>query len=217
VFGTPVIMTAKRDIHSWTVKDDSAPLRFKWTGAGKPNDVTLQPFYAIYNEYYSVYWDYFTPEDWADRQSAYEAEKARLKEIERRTIDEFRVGEMQPERDHQLVATERSYVSDAIGRMGREARTGHNFSFSMKLEPNSTNTLLLTYIGDDKDRLFDILIDGQLLTTVEWKGGKTGIFYDNLYPIPDNLTNGKKKIIIKIDASKGKTAGRIFNAKTLRQ
>jgi uncharacterized protein len=217
VFGTPVIMTANKDINAWTVKDNSAPLSFKWIGAGKPNDVTLEPFYTIYNEYYSVYWDYFTPEDWAQRQSAYEAEKSRLKEIERRTIDEFRIGEMQPERDHQLVATERSYVSDAIGRMGREARTGHNFSFNMKLEPDSKNTLLLTYIGDDKDRLFDILIDGQLLTSVEWKGGQTGIFYDNLYPLPENLTKGKKNITIKIDASKGKTAGRIFNAKTLRQ
>jgi len=217
VFGTPVIMTANKDINAWTVRDNSAPLSFKWTGAGKPNDVTLRPFYTIYNEYYSVYWDYFTPEDWAKRQSAYEAEKARMKEIERRTIDEFRIGEMQPERDHQLVATERSYVSDAIGRMGREARTGHNFTFNMKLAPDSINTLLLTYIGDDKDRLFDILIDGQLLTTVEWKGGQTGIFYDNLYPLPENLTKGKKNITIKIDANKGKTAGRIFNAKTLRE
>lgn len=217
VFGTPVIMTANKDINAWTVRDNSAPLSFKWTGAGKPNDVTLRPFYTIYNEYYSVYWDYFTPEDWAQRQSAYEAEKTRLKEIERRTIDEFRIGEMQPERDHQLVATERSYVSDAIGRMGREARTGHHFTFNMKLAPDSINTLLLTYIGDDKDRLFDILIDGQLLTTVEWKGGQTGIFYDNLYRLPENFTKGKKNITIKIDASKGKTAGRIFNAKTLRQ
>ncbi len=217
VFGTPVIMTNNKDFNAWMVKDDSAPLTFKWIGVGKPNDVTLVPFYTLYKEYYSVYWDYFTPDDWAERQSAYEAEKIRLKEIERRTIDDFRIGEMQPERDHRLVATERSYVSDAIGRMGREARTGHNFSFNMEVEPGSKNTLLLTYIGDDKDRMFDILIDGELLTTVEWKGGKTGMFYDNLYPIPENLTRGKKHISIKIDATKGKTAGRIFSAKTLRQ
>jgi hypothetical protein len=217
VFGTPVIMTANKDINTWTIKDNAAPLTFKWTGVGKPNDVTLQPFYTVYNEYYSVYWDYFTPEDWAQRQAAYEAEKKRLKEIERLTIDNFRIGEMQPERDHRLVATERSYVSDAIGRMGREARAGHHFSFNIDTDPESKNTLLLTYIGDDKDRQFDILIDGQLLTTVEWKGGQTGIFYDNLYPLPENLTRGKKNILVKIDASKGKTAGRIFSVKTLRQ
>jgi hypothetical protein len=217
VFGTPVIMTSNKDFTTWMVKDDSAPLSFKWVGVGKPNDVILRPFYELYKEYYSVYWDYFTPEDWAQRQSAYEAEKKRLKEIDDRTIDNFRVGEMQPERDHKLVATERSYVSDAIGRMGREARSGHNFSFIMEIEPENRNTLLLTYIGDDKDRLFDILIDGELLTTVEWKGGQTGIFYDNLYPLPEKIIKGKKYITIKIDASKGKTAGRIFSARTLRQ
>ena len=78
------------------------------------------------------------------------------------------------------------------------------------------NTLLLTYIGDDKDRIFDILIDGELLTTVEWKGGQTGRFYDQLYPLPEKFTKGKKSIIVKIDATKGKTAGRIFDVKTLR-
>lgn len=216
VFGTPVIMTANKDIDTWTAKDKSSPLTFKWLGAGKPNDVTLRPFYAVYDEYYSVYWDYFTPEDWKLRQAEYEAEKKKQKEIEARTIDHFRIGEMQPERDHHLAATERSYVSDAIGRMGREARTGHHFSFSMQVEPESLNTLLLTYIGDDKDRIFDILADGELLTTVEWKGGQTGRFYDQLYPIPEKFTKGKKNIIIKIDATKGKTAGRIFDVKTLR-
>ena len=217
VFGTPVIMTANKDINSWTIKETSTPLTFKWQGAGKPNDVTLRPFYAVYDEYYSVYWDYFTPEDWTLRQAAYESEKKRQKEIEARTIDHFRIGEMQPERDHRLQATERSYVSDAIGRMGREARTGHHFSFSMQVEPGAPNTLLLTYIGDDKDRIFDILIDGKLVTTVEWKGGQTGRFYDQLYPLPEEFTKGKKSISVKIDASKGKTAGRIFDVKTLRQ
>jgi hypothetical protein len=100
--------------------------------------------------------------------------------------------------------------------MGREARTGNNFAFNMQVEPDKKNTLLLTYIGDDKDRIFDILIDGELLSSVEWNGGQTGVFYDQLYAIPESLTKGKKIITVKIEANKGKTAGRIFSAKTLR-
>ena len=69
-----------------------------------------------------MYWDYFTNADWAARQSEYEAEKKRAKEIEEKTIDNFRIGEMQPERDHNLKASERSYVSDAIGRMGQRSK-----------------------------------------------------------------------------------------------
>jgi hypothetical protein len=170
----------------------------------------------VHDEYYSVYWDFFTPAAWRQRQAEYEAEKKRLQEIADRTIDDFRIGEMQPERDHGLVATEKSYVSDAIGRMGREARTGHHFSFGMKVLPDSANTLLLTYIGDDRDRKFDITVEGEKLATVEWKGGQTGRFYDETYPLPTSLTKGRNMIRVRIDAAHGKTAGRIFNVRTLR-
>jgi hypothetical protein len=123
---------------------------------------------------------------------------------------------MQPERDHQLTATERSYVSDALGRMGREARTGHHFRFNMNVLPGEANNLLITLIGDDKDRIFDILIDGQKLETVNWKGGQTGRFYDLEFPIPQAWLSGKTRVEVRIEANHGKTAGRIFGAKTLK-
>jgi hypothetical protein len=162
-----------------------------------------------------VYWDYFTNESWAARQSEYEAEKKRQNEIEERTIDNFRIGEMQPERDHGLKASERSYVSDAIGRMGREARRENYFSFEMKVNQVIENNLLLTYIGDDKDRKFDILVDGVKVATEDWKGGKTGKFYDVEYKIPDDLIKGKTKIVVRIEANYGKTAGRVFGARII--
>jgi DUF1680 family protein len=216
VFGTPVIMTDRQDITDSVIRDQKDPLQFRWQGLGKPHDVSLSPFHEVYDEYYSVYWDRFTAAEWQQRRSEHESEKKRLQAIAMRTIDEFRIGEMQPERDHGLTATERSYVSDAIGRMGREARAGHHFTFTMKVIPDSANTLLLTYIGDDRDRKFDVIVDGQRLTTVEWKGGLTGRFYDETYTLPLTLTSGKRMITVKIDAAHGTTAGRIFNVKTLR-
>src|SRR5262249_14581077 len=145
-------------------------------GVGKPFDVTLIPFYKVYDQYYSIYWDYFTNNDWNQRLAEYESEKKRQKEIDVRTIDMFRIGEMQPERDHNLKASENSYVSDAIGINGREARAGGFFCFEMKVDPSIQNDLLLTYIGDDKDRKFDILVDGSKIITEELKGGKTSRF-----------------------------------------
>jgi hypothetical protein len=160
-----------------------------------------------------VYWDYFTTADWAARQAEYEAEKKRAKEIEEKTIDNFRIGEMQPERDHNLKASERSYVSDAIGRKGREARRDNYFSFEMKTNNATGGNLLLTYIGDDKDRKFDILIDGIKIATEDWKGGKTGKFYDIEYRIPEDMLKGKDKITVRIEANYAKTAGRVFGAR----
>jgi DUF1680 family protein len=214
VYGTPVLLTDNKNINDW-IRPAGQPLQFEMKEVGKPFDVKLIPFYKTYDQYYSVYWDYFTNADWAARQSEYEAEKKRAKEIEEKTIDNFRIGEMQPERDHNLKASERSYVSDAIGRMGREARRDNYFSFDMKTNKVINCDLLLTYIGDDKDRKFDILIDGVKVSTEEWKGGKTGKFYDVEYKIPEDLLKGKEKITVRIEANYGKTAGRVFGARLI--
>jgi hypothetical protein len=183
---------------------------------GKPFDVHLVPFYKVYDQYYSVYWDYFTNNEWNARQVEYEAEKKKQKEMDEKTVDNFRVGEMQPERDHKLMASERSYVSDAIGRMGREARRDNYFGFEMRVDNSVSNSLVLTYIGDDKDRKFDIVVEGKLIATEDWKGGKTGKFYNVEYKIPRELLTGKSIITVRIEANHGKTAGRVFGARILR-
>jgi DUF1680 family protein len=215
VYGTPVLLTDDKIVNDW-IKPASQPLEFDMKGVGKPFDVKLIPFYKAYDQYYSVYWDYFTNADWTARQDEYEAEKKRTKEIEEKTIDNFRIGEMQPERDHNLKASERSYVSNAMGRRGREARRDNYFSFEMNVSGVSSCNLLLTYIGDDKDRNFDILIDGVKIATENWKGGKTGKFYDIEYKIPGELLKNKSKITVQIEANQGKTAGRIFGARIIK-
>jgi hypothetical protein len=86
----------------------------------------------------------------------------------------------------------------------------------MNVLPGEPNNLLITLIGDDKDRIFDILIDGQKLETVTWKGGQTGRFYDLEFPIPQTWLAGKSRVEVRIEANHGKTAGRIFEVKTLK-
>ncbi len=215
-FGTPVLLTDDKNVNDWIKPVSNNSITFEMKGVGKPHDVKLIPFYKMYNQYYSVYWDYFTNQDWNQRQAEYEAEKKREKEIQERTIDVFRVGEMQPERDHNLKASDNSYVSDAIGVNGREARAGGFFSFEMKIDPSIQNSLLLTYLGDDKDRKFDILIDGTKIITEELPGGKTSKFYDKEYAIQKELIDNKTIITIRIEANYEKTAGRVFGVRIIR-
>ncbi len=216
VFGTPVFLTDNRNIKDWVLPVDLKTLTFETKGIGQPKDITLKPFYTLYNKYYSVYFDFFTKAGWVAKQAEYEAEKKQQQLIEERTIDNFRIGEMQPERDHNLVATEKSYVDIALGRTGREARRENNFSYTMKVNPGAANILLLTYIGDDKDRKFDVLVDGTKIAYVEWNGGITGKFYDKEYIIPADVIGNKTSVTVKIDACYGKTAGRIFGSRILK-
>ncbi len=216
VYGTPVLLTDNHNVSDWALPVQNEPLVFNLKNVGKPFDAKLVPFYKTYNQYYNVYWDYFTKEDWVARQAEYEADKKREKIIEDRTIDIMRLGEMQPERDHHLEASENSFASDALGRMGREARRGGFFSFDIKVNPVVPNSLLCTFLGDDKNRAFDILIDSVKLASVEWNGGQTGKFYDKEYPLPADMIKDKTKITVRIAAVTSKTAGRIFGCRTIK-
>ena len=217
VYGIPVLLTSNRNITDWTRFNVQEPLTFYMKDVCQPVSPVLKPFYKTYDQYYSVYFDFFTPEEWGIRQRDYEAEKIRLKQVEDLTIDNFRIGEMQPERDHNLQASERSYVDAALGRAGREARRDNYFSFDMKVEQGISNLLLLTYIGDDKDRKFDVLVEDKIIASVEWNGGKSNTFYDVEYQIPQELIVGRDKVHVKIHANYKKTAGRIFGCRTIRK
>ena len=216
VYGTPVLLTDNRNVNEWAVADEKQPLVFHMKNVGKPFDVKLSPFYDNTDNYYSVYWDYFTNAKWEARQAEYEAEKKRAREIELKTIDIMRLGEMQPERDHNLTASEQSYASDAFGRTGREARKNGFFAFDMKVDSAGANALLCTYIGDDNNRSFDILIDNVKIASVELNTQTAGKFYDVEYPIPIELTKGKTKVMVRVQGTNGKTAGRLFGCRTVR-
>ncbi len=217
VYGIPVLLTDQRDASLWAAADSRQPLLFHMKGVGQPFDVNLTPFYTNVDDHYSVYWDFFTRSGWEARKADYEAEKARQRDIELHTIDVMRLGEMQPERDHDLKASEFSYASDAFGKTGREARNNGFFSFMMKVDSSAPNTLLCTYIGDDKGRTFDILVDGVKIASVELKGGKAGKFYDEEYAIPSELIKGKTSVLVKVQGTNGRTAGRVFGCRTIRK
>lgn len=214
IFGTTVLLTDNRNVNEWA-KPEGMPLTFQ-TAVSKPNEVTLIPFYKTVDQYYNVYWDYFTPEEWSKRESDYMAEKKYQAQIEERTIDIMRLGEMQPEREHNLKASEKSYASDALGRKGREVRSGGFFSFDMTVLADTPSSLLCSYIGDDQNRAFDLLVDGIKIGTQELKGGTTGRFFDVTYPIPNEILKGKSKVEVRIQGHPGKTAGRVFGCRIVR-
>ena len=122
----PVLLTSDRTISNWIKMDDARLLTFKTINTGKPFDITLKPFYENYKNYYSVYWDYFTNDDWAKREADYEAEKMRVKDIEARTIDIMRMGEMQPERDHNFIG-DNTFVDEERNKKSRNAHTQDGF------------------------------------------------------------------------------------------
>jgi uncharacterized protein len=209
----PVFVTAEKDANNWLMKDDKGKLIFKTRNLGVPTDVSLIPFNQTADEYYSVYWDVFTPQEWAVHQKAYEEEKRKAAELEARTVDILRIGEMQPERDHNL-SGDKTETGIDHNRKWRTANSGGSFSFTMKVSQDSTNTLICTYWGmDNRGRTFDMLVDDAVVATEDLNKYKTNKFYDIAYVIPPQLTKGKQSVTVKFVPKPNNSAGPVYGVR----
>jgi DUF1680 family protein len=210
ITGIPVFVTAETAVSNWLQPTTGKPLVFHTVQTGQPADVTLIPFNQVQNEYYSVYWDQFTPQTWAVQQKVYEAERKRKQEIEAHTVDALRLGEMQPERDHEFTG-ERLQTGEEHAQKWRSAGQRGHFTFSMKVDPDKKNSLLCSYWGmDNRGRIFDIMVDGTKIATEDLNKYKSSKFYEITYAIPPELTKGKEKITVKFQPAPNNSAGPVY-------
>ena len=202
VSGIPVLVSSSADPNRWMRRLPGDSLVFRTVSTGQPGgiDITLIPFNRTENEYYSVYWDLFTPQSWAVQQEKYQADRVRAQELEDRTVDRLRLGEMQPERDHSFTG-ENLHGGEAHGRQWRSAEDGGYFSFVMKVDPAAANLLVCNYWGDDhRGRLFDIQVEGKTIATQSLGSFKQSKFYEISYPVPAELVRGKGSVTVKFVA-----------------
>ncbi|GGA99665.1 glycoside hydrolase family 127 protein [Puia dinghuensis] len=206
VKGIPVLVASGQDPNQWVHQAGTDDLVFHTTGAGQPAEITLIPFNRTENEYYSVYWDYFTPAAWTVQQQKYEEERKKEQELEEKTIDRLRIGEMQPERDHSF-AGENLHAGEEHGKKWLSTDDGGWFSFTMKVDSAAANTILCSYWGDDhRGRIFDIQVDGQTIATQNLGSLKQSKFYEISYPVPADLTRGKQIVTVKFAAHSPRTS-----------
>ena len=209
----PVIISGKKDIKEWISKKSHYPLSFRMNVSQTSPEGYLMPLSSIYKEHYQVYWDVFSDEEWSDTKKKYAEELRKNQELEKSTIDYCVLGEMQPERDHNM-------NSDA-GTTGlfnkkkyRSAWIGGWFSFDMVVLPEKTTHMFITFWGEEYyPASFKIEVDGQLLKQPEYQD-KTKEFIQVKYILPEELTQGKEKVRIKIESAPDRMTPKVFNCRT---
>ena len=150
------------------------------------------------------------------QKKIYEAEKIKQQELEARTVDNLRIGEMQPERDHELIG-EKTITGDEHNRKWRMAEDSGYFSFTMKVDPSATNTLICTYWGmDNRGRTFDIYVNDVKIATEDINKYKASKFYDIAYSIPIEVTRYKLSAKIKFVPKEHNSAGPLYGAKIVK-
>jgi DUF1680 family protein len=177
-------------------------------GVARPADLTFVPFYSQYERRSAVYFKRFSEGAWKTEEAAFLAEQARTKDISARSVDVMHLGEMQPERDHNLTS-ELSYPVAYRNRNGRDARSGGFFEFDMKVRPGPL-ILQATYWGEERSRDFDILVDNVKVATQHLEADRPGKFFDVEYPLSETLTQGKTKVRVRFAPRDRSTAGPVF-------
>lgn len=211
----PALVTDGKPPQQW-LKSGDGGLMYSTVGVGKPRDLRFVPFYQVVDQRYGVYWDVFSQQQWTSREAEYRRQQQRLAELERRTVDRFDIGQMQPERDHNLDG-QRTRTGEFMGRRWRDCFDGGFFEFDMKVLDGQDTELICTYWGGDSGgREFDILVDGRKIATQKLENNHPGRFFEQSYFIPADLTAGKQKVRLRIQALPGKTGGGLFGCRTVR-
>lgn len=211
----PALVTAQRPVEAWLERTDPARLAFHTVGVGRPRDVFLAPFHELHNRRYTVYLDRYTPDQWQAIKVERAEEERRRQALEARTLDRFQPGEMQAERDHQ-VRGEKSDPVEALGRKLRHAYDGGWFSFAMQVDPVRTNQLVCTWWGSETGkRTFDVLVDDERIAMETLLENHPDRFWDQSYPIPFRLTQGKDRVTVRLQAHPGNYAGGLFESRMI--
>ncbi|MFC1490398.1 beta-L-arabinofuranosidase domain-containing protein [Candidatus Latescibacterota bacterium] len=198
----PVFFAKGKSPDEW-IRPADGTNTFETFGAGEPREVTLRPFYQLYNSRYSLYWDLFTPSEWETAKASYRTSVTNRRELETRTVDFVQPGEMQPERDHNLQG-ENTVAVEGSRRKSRRADDGW-FSFDLKVSPSEPVALLTSYTErlsvNDKGS-FDVEIDGNVLVTKEldWHGLSS---LEDIYLLPEELIQGKEQVTVTFRSQPG--------------
>ena len=122
------------------------------------------------------------------------------KELDSRTVDRVIPGEEQNERDHKLEG-EKTGAGGFGDRKWRHAEDGGFFRYVLKVCPHQPQAVERDLLGQRSgSRVFDILVDGKKLATETLRNNRPEQFYDQLYPLPEDLTKGKSQVTVTFQA-----------------
>jgi hypothetical protein len=170
----------------------------------------LIPIWQTTHQRFAIYFDTYSPAEWESNLAERKAKREQQAELNRRTVDIFRPGEMQSERDHNFQG-QNTETGDNQGIKWRHAANGGWFAFEMKTDHAHDNDLILTFWGGDSGRTFNVLLDGSVVQAITIDNLHPGQYFDQTIPIGRSQT----ALTVKFQARPGQIAGGLYGAKVV--
>ncbi len=179
----------------------------------------LIPFNRIHFSRYAVYFPLFSERK--KYEAAYELEKDAIAQSDyllNNTVDRVVMYSPLSESEHGLNGGNMD-TGDAWGRTWRHAEDGGYIMYRMSVLEDTPQNLLMTFISTDRgDRVFDVLVDGHTIGTLDHcvPRESPATFYHEILPVPQHLLEGKKHITVKLQARKKNVAGGLFDLRIVK-
>jgi DUF1680 family protein len=213
----PVLVASASQPAGWLKPVEGKPGTFHTSGVGLKEEINFVPFYQLPRRRYAVYWDVYSPAEWATKEAEYRSKEEKQKKLEAATIGFAQPGQMQAERDANQQGDGSSPVQ-VEGHYGRSATKW--LSFDLPVDPAHPMTLVVTFSNENRGpSACDVLVDGKKV------GDQTGQrrspeqlvrFYDVEYAIPAELVAEKKKMTVRFEGANGRSTPSVFGVRIVR-
>jgi DUF1680 family protein len=214
----PVFVAPDEPVANWLKPVAGKPGTFRTTGVGLKQEIDFAPLYELPRRRYAVYWDKYTPADWAKRETEYRTQEEKQKKLEAATVGFAQPGQMQAERDTNQQG-EGSTPVRVENRNGRSATKW--FSYDLPVDPARPLVLIVTFSNENRGpNACDVLVDGKKI------GEQTGPrrspeqeirFFDVEYPLPAELIANKSKVTVRFEGTNGRSTPSVFGVRVVRK
>lgn len=195
------------------------PLTYSMKGLVYPEkfqSLKLIPFYKVHDDRYVIYFQKETPQSFELIKQKLAAEEEAAAKLAAATVDVIASGEQQPESDH-FIESDNSATGVTRGRHWRNAKGW--FSYKLVDKNKEGATIRVTYLGNERNRQFNVLVNDQTIGKVNLDGNNGNDFFTVDYPIPAEVlskaTNGG--LTVKFAAAEGSTTANIYEVRLLKK
>jgi len=206
------LIVRSNDPGEWVKPVKGKPLTFQTVGQSER--ITLVPYHRLFEQRYVIYWRVY--KEGSEAHKNYLARERERKALQARTVDRIEIGNGPSEKGHNLQG-HNTESGQHEGRMWRHATNAGWFSYTLKVLPEQSMILRCCYWGSDLGRTFDVLVEGQKITTVTLDENVPGKFFYEEHSIPPALTHGKRKVTVRFQAHAGSMAGGVFGCAVLKE
>ena len=208
-----VLAAAAADLPARIRRVAGKPLTFTTAGLTRPGPVTLVPMWTLGDQRYVVYFHLTDERGYTKALGETKAEERAAADLDRRTIDQVRVGEQQPEADHHLQSRQSNTGTATTPYDHWRDATGF-FSYDLAVDPaRGPLAVRCVYWGDDAGRTFDIVVDQHVIATQSLTGASPGRYFDVAYNLPPALLVGKNNVTVRFQPHPGSNAGGVVDVR----